>query len=101
MFGEFATRLAIALPLTCAAAVLVLLLMRRGWVPMPSGRFRLFARRPTAAADAPLRVLCVRALTPAARVAVVDFRGRELLIGVSSQALVVLADGAAQPGGEA
>lgn len=99
MLGEFAMRLAIALPLTCAAAALFLLLVRRGWVPLPGQWWRPRAKAERIAADLPLRVLCVRSLTPVARVAVVDFRGRELLIGINQQALVVLAD-SSQPAAE-
>lgn len=99
MLGEFAMRLAIALPLTCAAAALFLLLLRRGWMPLPNWLARPGARPREGAADAPMRVLCVRSLTPVARVAVVDFRGRELLIGINPQTLVVLAD-AGTPGGK-
>ncbi len=100
MLNEFVARLAIALPLTCLAAVLVLLAVRRGWLSLPSFGSRparsdwkslVRTRRNAAEGDTPLHVLSVRALTPAARVAVVNFRGRELLLGVNGQSLVVLA----------
>ena len=36
MLGEFATRLAVALPLVCLAAVLTLIAARRGWLSLPA-----------------------------------------------------------------
>lgn len=35
MLGEFLARLAIALPLVCAAAVVTLLAVKRGWIRLP------------------------------------------------------------------
>lgn len=90
MFAEFATRLAVALPLVCLAAVAILLASRRGWLHLP-GLTTTPAR--TAPADAqPLAIASVKSLTPSARLAVVRFQGRDLLIGVSGAAIVLLAN---------
>jgi hypothetical protein len=122
MLGEFLSRLAVALPLVCLLAVVVLLAVRRGWVRLPGlPRFAMpgfsapgfslalpslgiggTATGSSAAPGAspppkPLEVAVVRALTPAARLAVVRFGGRELLIGVSPQQLVLLASSTPAP----
>ena len=93
MLAEFATRLAIALPLVCLMAVATLLAVRRGWF-----RLRAFAALSSAgrralpeAGAAPLSVVALKSLSPAARVAVVRFQGQELLLGVSGPAIVLLA----------
>lgn len=87
MLGEFLTRLAIALPLVCAAAVLCLLAVKRGWFKLPS-----FANR-TANPATPqaLEILGVKSISPTARVAVVRFDGRTHLIGVSAQQIALIA----------
>ena len=100
MLGEFTRRLLVALPLVCLFAVLAILLLRRsrlagggaaGLSAILGGRLP-FA---PAAAEAPaLRLLGVRPITPAARLAVVRFDGRDLLIGVSGQSFTLLATGA-------
>lgn len=90
MLAEFATRLAVALPLVCLAAVAVLLAVRRGWLSLPGFAFPSARPRPESA-GAPLSIACVKSLSPAARVAVVHFHGRELLLGVSAQAVTLLA----------
>jgi hypothetical protein len=92
MLAEFLTRLAVALPLVCAAAVLSLVAVKRGWLRWPLLPGLL--KRPTLPAttgDAALAVIAVKSLTPAARVAVVRFQGREHLIGVGGGALTLLA----------
>ena len=95
MLAEFATRLAVALPLVCLAAVALLLAVRRGWLALPGVAFKGTAARPEARVDAtgapPLSIASVKSLSPTARIAVVHFRGRELLVGVSAQAVTLLA----------
>ena len=93
MLGEFAARLAIALPLVCLAAVLTLMAVRRRWLSLPA-----IASRPrNMGVDAqPLSVTCVKSLSPAARLAVVRFQGRELLLGVSGSTVVLLAGAESQ-----
>ncbi len=99
MLAEFATRLAIALPLVCLAAVVTLMAVRRGWLALPAfARFPTSARRvnPEAGA-APLSVCAVKSLSPAARIAVVRFQGQELLLGISGPAIVLLASATPPP----
>ena len=91
MLAEFAARLAIALPLVCLAAVLTLMAVRRGWLALP--RFAAARPRSTDAEAHPLSIACVKSLSPAARLAVVRFQGRELLLGVSGPSVVLLASG--------
>jgi hypothetical protein len=94
MIGEFLARLAVALPLVCGLAVLLLVAVRRGWIVLPEfalqKRPRGSSGRPAAAA---VEVVAVKAVSPACRVAVVRFDGRELLLGVGGQGAVVLAEG--------
>ena len=94
MLGEFATRLAVALPLVCLAAVLTLMAVRRGWLSLPA-----FTSRPrNIGGDAqPLSVTCVKSLSPAARLAIVRFQGRELLLGVTGASIVLLAGAEPRP----
>ncbi len=88
MLAEFATRLAIALPLICLAAALTLLAIRRGWLGWPS----LAARpRATQADTQAFSITALKSLSPAARLAVVRFQGRELLLGISGPTITVLA----------
>ncbi|MFN3370631.1 MAG: flagellar biosynthetic protein FliO [Sphingomonadaceae bacterium] len=91
--GDFLLRLAIALPLVCAAAVLGLLALRR-WRGGPVGLPGLSAR------PARLSLLSVVALGPAARVALVRLDGRDLLLGVSGATMVLLAEGDVRPASE-
>ena len=108
MLGEFARRLLIALPLILTLAVLAILLLRRSrlagggsaarrssGIPGIPGLFAALGGRLAApAASAPmLDLLQVRNITPAARLAVVRFDGRDLLIGVSDQSFTLLASG--------
>ncbi|WP_199555005.1 flagellar biosynthetic protein FliO [Sandaracinobacteroides hominis] len=94
MLGEFLARLAIALPLVCAAAFVSLLAVKRGWIRLPS-----FTRRPSLPATAqPLDLVCVKSLTPTARLAVVRFDGRDHLVGVSGQHIVLLTTAQPQSG---
>lgn len=97
MLAEFAARLAIALPLVCLAAVLTLMAVRRGWLALPG--FTAHRQRSPDPGQQALSIDCVKSLSPAARVAVVRFRGRELLLGVSGPSVVLLAsdDTAADP----
>jgi hypothetical protein len=95
MLAEFATRLAIALPLVCLMAVATLMAVRRGWFRLPA--FATLSSVPRRAVPeagaAPLSVAAVKSLSPAARVAVVRFQGQELLLGISGPAIVLLASG--------
>ena len=95
MLAEFAARLAIALPLVCLAAVLTLMAVRRGWLALPG--FAAARPRNAGAEAQPLSVACVKSLSPAARLAVVRFQGRELLLGVSGASVVLLASGELPP----
>lgn len=92
MLAEFAARLAVALPLVCLAAVATLMAVRRGWLGLPAfpPTFRS-ARRARDCEPQALSVACVKSLSPAARLAVVRFQGRELLLGVSGPSIVLLA----------
>jgi flagellar biogenesis protein FliO len=92
MLGEFALRLAVALPLVCLAAAASLWAVRRGWLRLPGGTLRV-----PAATAATLDVVAVRHLSPAARVAVVRFAGQDLLLGVSAQSVRLLARAPATP----
>jgi flagellar biogenesis protein FliO len=89
MLDEFLLRLAIALPIVCALAALTLLAMKRGWLRLPGLALR---SAPANTADTGLAIVAVKSLSPAARVAVVRFAGRELLVGVSGQGLMLLAE---------
>lgn len=96
MLGEFLARLAIALPLVCAAAFASLLAVKRGWIRLPA-----FTRRqPLPATAQPLDLVAVKSVTPTARLAVVRFDGRDHLVGVSGQHIALLAT-AHSPSGEA
>lgn len=102
MLGEFLLRLAIALPLVCGLAVVSLYAVKRGWVRLPA----LPGRRPLAApgaqassAPGSLAILAVKSLSPAVRIAVVRFSGRDFLLGVSSQGVVLLKDAAVESTG--
>lgn len=93
MLGEFLLRLTVALPLICGLAALSLYATKRGWLKLPG--LMTASTRPTAgtpSASAPLAVLSVKSLSPAARVAVIHFAGRELLVGLSGNGLVLLAE---------
>lgn len=90
MLAEFMTRLMVALPLVCLLAVATILAMRRGWLPMPGLRMRPGAGDKSAPTE--LDVRCVKALSPTARIAIVSYRGRALLLGVTPQTVVVLAE---------
>lgn len=92
MIGEFLTRLAVALPLVCLLAALFVLAVKRGWIRLPAGgRMALAMPRMRAAPPGPLRVLSVQAVAPTARVAVVQFHGREHLLAVNGQSLLLIA----------
>lgn len=94
MLGEFALRLAVALPLVCLAAALSLWAVRRGWLRLPGA-----ALRPPAgsAGAAPLELVAVKHLSPVSRVAVVRFGGQDHLVGVSGQSVRLLARAPAPP----
>jgi len=104
MLAEFLTRLAIALPLVCAAAVVTLLAVKRGWIRLPG-----FLHVHRGATSTPgltrgqmpdLAVTAIKSLTPASRVAVVRFCGRDHLIGIAGTSLVLLATAAANQANE-
>lgn len=98
MLGEFLMRLAIALPLVCALAVLCLWVMRQGQgqergrlrLPMLPVMGRLAMGRQAGEAGL-LEVLDVRAISPSARLAVIRFDGRAHLVGVAGQSITLLA----------
>jgi hypothetical protein len=93
MLGDFLARLAVALPLVSALAVLSLVAAKRGWFRLP-GWINVLSRPPAPAPAAPepaLQLLSVKAVSPAARLAVVRFGGAEHLVGVSGGAMVLLA----------
>lgn len=94
MLGEFVTRLAIALPLVCALAAFSLWALKRGRIALPATMTRGGPQT-----EAGLDVLAVRALSPAARLAVVRFDGRTHLLGVAGDriSLLLAATGAAEP----
>lgn len=92
MLGEFLARLAIALPLVCALAVLLLWAARRGRFRLPGLPAGVAAK----GAEPLLEVLEVRALSPVARLAVIRFEGRAHLVGVTGQTVRLLAPGAAE-----
>ncbi len=93
MLGEFLMRLAVALPLVCGLAALSLWAVRRGWLRLPGLSIRQghSASPRNATGELPLEILAVRSLSPAARLAVVRFDGRELLVGLSGQSVALLA----------
>lgn len=87
---DYLWRLALVLPLVLLAAVAVLLLLhRRQRGPLPGWLRRVAGAQP-AGRDEPL-VLGVQALTPAARVAVLRFHGREHLVGLAGNGMVLIA----------
>lgn len=86
--GDFLARLAIALPLVSALAVLAVLALRR-W---GGGTWALRAARPRARSAARLTVEASAVLGPAARVALVRMGPRRLLLGVTGGSVVLLAE---------
>lgn len=88
MVGEFLLRLAIALPLICGLMVGLLVAVRRGWLRLPGV---MLLRQPAADAPEPIAIVATKALTPAARLAVVRFDGRDFLLGIGAQGPVILA----------
>ena len=101
MLSEFLTRLAIALPLVCALAVLSLVVVKRGWLRLPGGRLPFRATGPFApppAAQPAMELIGIKALSQAARLAVVRFDGRELLLGVSAGGITLIASAAKAAG---
>ena len=97
MLGEFLTRLAVALPLISALAAIFLLAVKRGWIALPGARtgrglsLRLPAMPSRTPAQSGFRVLSVQAVAPSARVAVLHFHGREHLLAVNGQSLLLIA----------
>jgi flagellar biogenesis protein FliO len=83
MMGEFLLRLAVALPLVCAAAALALWAVKRGWIGLPR-----MARMPRPGPILDLRASCL--LGPGVRLAVVRFGGRDLLIGQSGGSIALI-----------
>jgi hypothetical protein len=96
MLTEFLLRLAVVLPLICALAALSLWSVRRGWIRLPglpafpAIRSGVASARGMASPPA-LEILAVRSLSPAARLAVVRFDGRDLLLGVAGQSVALIA----------
>ncbi|MBS3961227.1 MAG: flagellar biosynthetic protein FliO [Sandarakinorhabdus sp.] len=91
MLGEFLARLAIALPLVCAAAVVTLLAVKRGWIRLPGFLLARSGAKSTPGPFPDLAVTAIKALTPSSRVAVVRFHGRDHLVGITGNCLVLLA----------
>jgi hypothetical protein len=97
MIGEFLLRLAVALPILLLLLVGTLLAARRGWIPLPGMPQSAGWRRPRtspnggAGAEPLLEIIAMRGLTPALRLAVVAYRGEELLVGIAPQGLQLLA----------
>lgn len=91
MLGEFLARLAVALPLVCAAAVVTLLAVKRGWIRLPRGLQAHRGAKSPPGEIPDLAVTAIRSLTPSSRVAVVRFSGRDHLIGMTGTSLVLLA----------
>jgi len=87
MLGEFLVRLAVALPLVCGLAALSLWGVRRGWLRLPGWRGAVLAPPQPCV----LQVLAVRSMSPTARLAVIRFDGRDLLLGVTGQSVALLA----------
>jgi flagellar biogenesis protein FliO len=96
MIGEFLARLAIVLPLVCGLAVVVLLAARRGWLPLPA--FAAFVQRQAAPAAHQVELLSVTTVLPHARLAVVRFDGRRMLIGITPQSVALLTEAFALSG---
>lgn len=94
MLGEFLARLAIALPLVCGLAVLLLWAAKRGRFQLPGLPTAIVPK----GAEPLLEVLEVRSLSPVARLAVIRFEGRAHLVGVTGQTVRLLAPGAADGG---
>ncbi|MFA7440797.1 MAG: flagellar biosynthetic protein FliO [Sphingomonadaceae bacterium] len=93
MLAEFLVRLAITLPLVCGLAALLLMAVKRGWLPLPG--FMRDGLKPAHTGPAtmePLELLSTKMLAPGTRVAVVRFGGRQLLLGIGAQGPVLLAD---------
>lgn len=100
--GDYLWRLALVLPLILLAIVAMLFLLHRRRSDALPGRVgALFGGGRVSAAAEPL-VVRVQALTPAARVAVLRFGGRDHLVGFSGEAMLLIASRDAAPGaGEA
>ncbi len=86
MIGEFLLRLAVALPIICALAAAALWLVKRGRMKLPTWA-AIDGSKPAEA----LQLLSIKAVTPSARVAIVGFDGRKLLLGVTAQRVELLA----------
>ncbi len=104
MIAEFLLRLLVALPLVLGLAVGAILLMQRGWLPVPPrlragqvGRAGRLGPLPGAmpAEDARIELVASRMLQPGVRVALLRHGGREWLVGVSAQGVTFLAAGQA------
>ena len=95
MVGEFLLRIAVALPLVCAAAALTLWAVKRGWLRLPRAAFPAQPDAP------PLDVRATRSLGPAARLAVVRFDGRDHLIGQSGAGMILIASTSPLPAEDA
>jgi hypothetical protein len=106
MIADFLLRLLVALPLVLGLAVGSILLLRRGWLPLPE---RLLARRfgPTLsgatrpAGEPRLELVASRVLQPGVRIALLRHGGRDYLVGVSPQGVTLLATDAAPAAGAA
>ena len=98
MIVDALVRLGIALPLLLLVLVGTLMAARRGWIPLtflgsaPGLRALAHGRARGGGAGAPaLDLVAIRALGPAQRIAVVRWRGEELLLGIGQEGVRLLA----------
>jgi hypothetical protein len=104
MIADALVRLGIALPLVLLVLVGTLVAARRGWIPFaflgaaPGLRTLAPGRAGVGNAGAPaLDLVAIRALGPAQRIAVVRWRGEELLLGIGQEGIRLLARSGAGP----
>ncbi|MFN7173748.1 MAG: flagellar biosynthetic protein FliO [Thermaurantiacus tibetensis] len=97
MIADFLLRLLVALPLVLGLAVGALLLMRRGWLPLPAelaARWRAAGAGRGGASAEPcgsrLDIVASRMLQPGVRVVLLRHAGRDHLLAVSPQGVTVL-----------
>ncbi len=84
--SEYAQRLGLVLPLVLLALGGVLVAAKRGLIRLPG----------VVAGEAPLKLVQVVALGPGTKLAVAEFDGRRLLIGVGREGVRLLDPGASK-----
>lgn len=89
--ADYLWRLLVVLPLILLGVVGVLLVLHHRRGGQPGGLLAAFSRGPGTAPAAEPLVLRMQALTPAARVAVLRFAGRDHLVGLSGDAMLLIA----------